>query len=142
MSLGPACRSCLRFGSNNSKFRKYCWQSARSFWECSLEFYGGCWRTGPGSLKLTRTSNLVLHGKCIHKQPGRRRDTLATKPQSVAYRRGSNGCNVHGDPRYFGSECCPPPYRREFVLDDRGIHLGADELPGIERDYPADDRLA
>ena len=79
---------------------------------------------------------------CPHASPRRRFSSLAAERQSLADRHGGDAGHVSGSARHLGGQRGPAAHRRQPLGQHRRGHLGADQLPGLQRHRAADDRLA
>src|SRR5579863_1002647 len=77
-----------------------------------------------------------------HERGSDRERRLAPARESMADRADGDARDVHGGARHFHRQYRLAPHRGELRRQRKRIDLGADELPGVERDYPAAQRLA
>src|SRR5208337_4855215 len=66
-----------------------------------------------------------------------REHRLAAHGQPVDGRAERHAGHLHGGARFFHRQRRPAAYRRQSVRVHRRIYLGADQLPGLERDHAA-----
>ncbi len=62
--------------------------------------------------------------------------------QSVGHRHDGDAGDVHGGAGHLDCQRCPSPHCREPGRNVGREHVGADQLPGLERHHSADERVA
>src|SRR5271155_3845958 len=78
------------------------------------------------------------HTRCPFLRPPR----LAPPPQSLAHRLDRHPRHLHGSSGHFHRQRRPPPHRRLSRRQLRRIHLGAYQLPRLQRHHSSHQRLA